>query len=188
MNHERIRTNKFNLRNYLYFLSAITFFSILLSFFLINADVFSAQNYSETSHESLNLVNRKRVEYDVPQLGWSEELANAAKEKAEDMIRDKYFEHFSSDGKSPWSFIEENNYNYISAGENLAIDFTDLNDAEVALENSQTHLLNIVNPKYREFGSYLTQGNIFGYESNIYVQMFGSRNKVIDRIFYNLDL
>lgn len=187
MNYERKRSNKFSAKNYIYFLATMVTFSILLSVLIVNADVFSAQTFEKTNHDTLNLVNLKRVKYDSPQLKWSDELAQAAQDKAEDMVAHKYFEHFSPEGKTPWSFIESNDYNYVSAGENLAIDFATLYDAEQALEASPTHLLNIVNPKYREFGSYMTEGNILGYESNIYVQMFGSRNKVVDRIFYNLN-
>lgn len=187
MYYERKRSNKFSVKNYIYFLATLVIFSILLSVLVVNADVFSAQTFQKTNHDTLDLVNLERIKYDSPQLKWSEELAKAAQDKAQDMVAHKYFEHFSPEGKSPWSFIESNDYNYISAGENLAIDFTTINDAEQALEASPTHLLNIVNPQYREFGAYMVEGDILGYNSKIYVQMFGSRNKVIDRIFYNLN-
>ena len=48
------------------------------------------------------------------------------------MSKNQYFSHNSPDGKTPWQFIKKEEYNYIIAGENLALNFTSSEAVEKA--------------------------------------------------------
>ena len=169
------------------FIVLISVFGFIVSLSYINGFVLSANKPKEGEHITLDLVNKTRGDQGVSSLIWNSKLADAALQKANSMVGEKYFDHASKNGKTPWDFMEENGYKYIYAGENLAIDFQDLQDAENALENSKTHMDNIVNPKFKEFGSAVVKGEIFDYESNIYVQMFGTQQLYLERILTDIN-
>jgi hypothetical protein len=100
-------------------------------------------------------------------------LQTAAQWKADDMIQKDYWEHFHN-GKSPWDWMKEADYDYIDAGENLAIDFTELEPMMTAWMNSRTHRDNILNSKYKEIGIGIGKGDFEGHQTIIVVQMFGN--------------
>jgi uncharacterized protein YkwD len=125
--------------------------------------------------KDLSLVNAIREKNELIGLEWNERLAVAASEKAEDMVADSYFEHTAPDGVKAWNFILDAGYNYRYAGENLAIDFENINKAEQAWENSPTHLKNILGIQYSEFGFGEANGEINGKDTTVYVQLFGDK-------------
>jgi len=92
----------------------------------------------------LELVNELRATNGLGALNWNDNLSSAAKLKADDMVSNNYFEHTSPTGRNAWDFLLSSGYNYKFAGENLAIDFTNITDAQKAWENSPTHLKNIL--------------------------------------------
>ncbi len=123
----------------------------------------------------LELVNELRATNGLGALNWNDNLSSAAKLKADDMVSNNYFEHTSPTGRNAWDFLLSSGYNYKFAGENLAIDFTNITDAQKAWENSPTHLKNILSADYSDFGLAETEGNIAGRETHIYVQLFGAK-------------
>ena len=102
-------------------------------------------------------------------------MQKAAEEKAQDMIDNNYFAHISPQGKSPWDWINKNNYNYRYAGENLAIGFANAKEQQQAWMDSPTHKKNILNKNYDETGVAVKQGVIDGHEAIVVVQMFGKQ-------------
>ena len=48
------------------------------------------------------------------------------------MLEHNYWAHVSPDGVEPWQFIQQQNYFYLSAGENLARDFISEKDLVAA--------------------------------------------------------
>ncbi len=68
--------------------------------------------------------------------------------------------------------MEHNRY----AGENLARDFSNASDAINAWMNSPTHKENILNPKYREIGVGVVEGDLAGSDTTIIVQFFGTKS------------
>src|ERR1035437_52496 len=85
-------------------------------------------------------------------------LDKAAQAAAEDMAAKGYFAHVSPDGKSPWYWLDSVGYHYSYAGENLAVDFTDSSEVEVAWMNSPTHRANIEKPQYTKVGIGVANG------------------------------
>ncbi len=110
-------------------------------------------------------------------LAYSPVLEAAALNKADDMIAKGYFAHNSPDGKQPWDWIREAGYEYVYAGENLAINFADSIDVYQAWMNSPGHRANILNQHYTEIGIGARKTYVDGRESIIVVQMFGSPTK-----------
>lgn len=126
----------------------------------------------------IELTNEKREEFGLPPLKENELLTKAAQEKAEDMIRNKYFSHNNPYGIAPWNWIEKNGYHYYYAGENLAMNFFDGKDVVEAWLNSSSHRENILNKNYKDTGVAVAYGDITneGQNKAIVVQMFGSKN------------
>lgn len=123
----------------------------------------------------IKLANEARKAVNVAILKKNDVLQKAAEEKAQDMINNNYFAHVSPQGKSPWDWIDKNNYDYKYAGENLAINFTNAEDQQKAWMNSPTHKKNILNEKYDETGVAVKRGVIDGHEAIVVVQMFGKQ-------------
>ena len=123
----------------------------------------------------IKLVNDARKVAHVAVLEKNDMLQKAAEEKAQDMIDNNYFAHISPQGKSPWDWINKNNYDYRYAGENLAINFTNAEEQQKAWMESPTHKKNILNANYNETGVAVKRGVIDGHETIVVVQMFGKK-------------
>src|SRR4029078_3041745 len=119
-------------------------------------------------------TNTSRNSYGLSTLTYNDELAKAAQTKANDMLAKGYFAHNTPDGKTPWDFIQAQHYNYIMAGENLAVNFTEAENVEDAWMNSPGHKANILNKNCEEIGIGISQGNFQGHNAIFVVQMFGT--------------
>ncbi len=106
-------------------------------------------------------------------------LSQAAYLKAEDMIEKGYFAHYSPEGTTPWYWLEKSGYNYSSAGENLAIGFSESEQVHIAWMNSSSHKKNILNPNYQEIGIAVLRGNFQGSQTALVVQYFGNPKTAI---------
>lgn len=146
--------------------------ALLHSAALTTTDLLSAI-YPAVLHE---LANYDRGDNGVTQrLVWSTTLAHAAELKARDMIEKGYFAHNSPEGKSPWHWFDSVGYDFLHAGENLAIDFVDSGDVNRAWMESTGHRKNILNENFNEIGIATATGVLNGRETTIVVQMFGAR-------------
>jgi hypothetical protein len=99
-------------------------------------------------------------------------LDKAATMKATDMATKGYFAHVSPEGKKPWNWLQEVEYKYQYAGENLAVNFKDSEDVTVAWMNSPTHKANIVKAQYTEIGTGVATGTYNGVKSVYVAQVF----------------
>ncbi|HET8991664.1 MAG TPA: CAP domain-containing protein [Candidatus Saccharimonadales bacterium] len=121
-------------------------------------------NFSNTS--LLTLTNLDRENNHEPDLTLTSLLDSAAQAKAEDMVKNNYWSHVSSSGKTPQSFIVASGYQYSVAGENLAYGFNSAVAVNQAWMNSQDHRANILDAAYTNVGfgiaespNYLGQGS-----------------------------
>jgi hypothetical protein len=130
-----------------------------------------------TIEKVIDLTNISRGESGENVLKANLKLSQAAEEKAEDMIANNYFAHTSPAGKTPWSWIQKEGYDYVYAGENLAMDFQTAEKMENAWMTSPTHRANILNQNYQEIGAAVKEGIINGHETILAVVMFGSGDK-----------
>jgi hypothetical protein len=125
--------------------------------------------------EVVKLTNQRRAEAGLPSLSLNETLSSAAFAKGADMINRDYWAHTAPDGKEPWAFFSSAGYRYRYAGENLARDFSSASSAVDAWMASPTHRDNILNPKYKEIGIGIIDGDLAGSETTLIVQFFGAR-------------
>jgi hypothetical protein len=129
-----------------------------------------------TPEKVVELVNRDRVEEGLAALAVSDELSRAARAKAEDMARERYFAHTSPTGATPWQWIDRSGYAYRYAGENLAIRFVDAEEQQQAWMGSPRHRENILSPKYEDIGVAVKEAAVEdGGPAFVVVQMFGLR-------------
>lgn len=124
--------------------------------------------------EVVRLTNLKRAEAGLPALTLNQTLSNAAYAKGVDMINKDYWAHTAPDGTEPWAFFNSLGYKYRYAGENLARDFSNPGSAVDAWMASPSHKDNILNPKYKEIGVGVVEGDLAGSDTTIVVQFFGT--------------
>ena len=122
----------------------------------------------------VDLTNETRNDVSLGTLTRSATLDRAAQLKAENMAKNGYFAHYAPDGTSPWYWFDVAGYNYIHAGENLAVHFTDSDEVVDAWMNSPTHRDNILNGNYTEIGVGTAKGEYQGFETVFVVQLFGT--------------
>jgi hypothetical protein len=133
-----------------------------------------AQASEITSSTVIELANAARQEGGLAALKPNSLLSSAAQAKANDMLAKQYFAHNTPDGKTPWDFIKAVGYSYVTAGENLAIDFTEAESIQTAWMNSPGHRANIMNSSFQEIGIGISKGMYNGHQTTIVVQMFGT--------------
>lgn len=142
-------------------LSTFTFAFNVLAAGIVPADV-------------MTLANSARTKMGLLPLSENNKLSEAARSKANDMIKNDYFAHVSPTGVEPWYWIKQSGYQYQSAGENLAINYTNAKDQQEAWMKSETHRANILNTHYRDIGVAVASGKIAGKESTVTVEYFGT--------------
>ena len=111
------------------------------------------------------LTNQERESQQLSTLTVSPLLNKAAEMKAQDMASKGYFAHVSPEGKTPWYWLLQVGYDYVYAGENLAVDFSDSKDVTNAWMESPTHKENIVKENYTEVGTGVARGIFEGRET-----------------------
>lgn len=122
----------------------------------------------------IDMTNQVRQEANLKPLEPNHKLTQAAYRKAYDILNHGYFAHTNPSGKPFYQWVEEENYNYLYAGENLAIDFTTNEGVLGAWLQSPSHRANIINPNYNEIGLVTLRGSWQDHETTVVVQMFGS--------------
>jgi len=152
---------------------------VLLSFTLANVQSFlwTASDWMISTvlpAVIVDLTNDERSELTLGQLQRSTSLDAAATLKAQHMAEREYFAHFSPTGVSPWFWFAEVDYNFVHAGENLAIHFTDSDGVVKAWMESPAHRANIVNGNYSEIGVGTAEGEFEGFKTVYVVQLFGT--------------
>lgn len=131
------------------------------------------------SQEIYDLINVDRAGSKLNGLTMNDKLNKAARAKADDMVNNNYFAHKSPNGRMPWDWINRNEYAYLYAGENLAMNFTTADSAHQALMLSESHKKNILNSRYSDIGIAVAQGVVNGKKTNILVELFGSAKSAV---------
>ena len=122
----------------------------------------------------VELTNEERIDESLIKLKHSDILTRAANLKAADMAENEYFAHYSPNGVSPWYWFDTVSYDFIHAGENLAVHFTESADVMEGWMNSPAHKENILNGNFTEIGIGTATGEYDGYPTVFVVQLFGS--------------
>jgi len=161
-------------------LSLVTVFIFFVG--VINVEILKNTNLLSAviSRTVVALTNTNRVQGALPDLVVNPVLERVAQEKANDMAAKGYFAHTSPDGLAPWHWFKSAGYNFMYAGENLAVNFTDSEAVDTAWMNSPGHRANILNGKFTEIGVATAQGMYKGRETTFVVQMFGKPAPAVD--------
>jgi len=132
----------------------------VVSLFFLFPSLSSKINYIAAILPSVLIAhtNETRAQEALPTLVENPLLTAAAQLKANDMAARGYFAHVDPDGNQPWHYVQLAGYQYVSAGENLAVNFTDSRDVHRAWLNSPTHRANIVRPQFSEIGIATSRG------------------------------
>lgn len=105
-----------------------------------------------TEHSIVRVTNASRQEAGLPPLKISTDLEASADLKNSEMDALGYFDHFSPTGGSPWRFLDQANYDYEFAGENLGEGFTNVEELETAWMDSPKHRENILDSRFTDIG------------------------------------
>jgi uncharacterized protein YkwD len=124
---------------------------------------------------SLDLVNKERSANNLKPLNWNEDLVKSASDKLDDMFANQYFDHISKDGTTAWKFVLAEGYDYKYAGENLGIDYRNVDEVFDAWKKSPTHYENIMSDKFNEYGFAQKEGVYEGTNTIMFVQIFASK-------------
>lgn len=126
----------------------------------------------------VDLTNQNREEFGLRNLKQSPLLQKAAQLKAEDMASKGYFSHTSPEGITPWHWFDLVGYDFVYAGENLAVNFLDSYDINRAWMSSSKHKKNIINANFSEIGIGVASGYYKGRESIFVAQFFGTPKSI----------
>lgn len=119
----------------------------------------------------LEITNKQRSK----PLVLSQKLSNSAEAKCKDMVKNDYWDHNDKQGREPWYFMDQVDYSYEYAGENLAYGFRTESDTITGWMNSEGHRKNILDVNFTEVGfGTCVSGNYIGQgKQYIVVQHFG---------------
>lgn len=128
----------------------------------------------EQSRKIIALTNEIRAQNGLEPLKENPRLDDAASLKAENMLLEQYFSHYSPTNQGLASWLGKINYNYLFAGENLAMGFADAADVVNGWVRSKTHYANIIDPDFKEIGVGMSSGLFQGTDTTLVAQFFGS--------------
>ncbi len=118
--------------------------------------------------ELLEKMNEARQHEGLPVLTPDADLERVAQVRADDLVKNGYFAHYSSDGRSAFSELAARGITYRLAGENLARnnypEAKTVAEASSALMASPGHRANILEPRFAKAGVVAVRtGSMFVY-------------------------
>lgn len=147
--------------------------SLVLSPFGFGTISYRAYLATLTEQLILGEVNPHRTNIGVTPLRAHPLLAQAAQQKAEDMLSRQYFAHIGPEGELPWTWLDRAGYAYAAGGENLAIDFSDTSALVSAWLASPSHAKNIENGIFTDIGIGIVDGIFEGRTTSMVVMFLG---------------
>jgi hypothetical protein len=157
--------------------TGLSLFILLIGIFLFPQTAFQAEI---TEQKIIDLTNEQRQKYNAPTLKTNNKLQKAALDKANTIIAEQTFEH--TIGNKDFTFwIKKNDYEYDKVGENLAIDFLESDQVVQGWMDSPSHRKNLLDPRYREAGIAIIEGEYKGVVTTLVVQILGDPQKNDDQ-------
>ncbi len=123
----------------------------------------------------IQLVNQEREDNGLAPLSENHLLNQSAGLKVDDMFARQYFSHDAPSGEKVSDLIDQTGYQFILAGENLALgNFKDSQALVSAWMDSPGHRANILNPGYRAIGIAVKQSDFDNNLTWLAVQHFAT--------------
>jgi hypothetical protein len=162
--------------------SAVLSCKILATIAVMQLGLFVVQKPRQVSAMSagsvIAVVNEFRSQNGLAPVSYNGTLTTSASMKANDMFAKNYWGHYSPDGLGPAYFIGAAGYGYITAGENLAKDFSSERSVVNAWMGSASHRANILNPNFQHIGVVAVGGVLNGVSTTVVVAHFGQTTAV----------
>lgn len=99
-----------------------------------------------------DLTNVIRNRFDQSALAYDEQVSKVALAHSKDMFDHQYFSHYSEDGSGLKERLAEGEVHYLSAGENIAAQYTDAPAAMEGWLNSEGHREALLYEEYTHLG------------------------------------
>ena len=131
------------------------------------------------SRKIVSLTNDVRKNLKVALLKESFPLNQAAYNKAGDMLLNQYFSHTGPGGKTLAEWLKETRYNFMVAGENLAMGFSSPEDVVNGWTRSRTHYQNMIDPDFTEIGVGMASGLYNKVDTILVAQYFAAPRKKV---------
>jgi uncharacterized protein YkwD len=143
-----------------------------------------------TTNNIIWFTNYYRVHNGLAPLSVSSTLNRSSNDKLQDMFRYQYFEHTRPGSNRTFDiFFDQENYNFIKIGENLALgDFKTSKQVVDAWMASSEHRKNILDPLYTNIGVALSYGVIDNSPTYLFVQHFGKPRSDCPAVSSSLDI
>lgn len=146
-------------------------------FILIFLFIFSITSFSSDKSEKkdiIKMVNKVRIEKNLPVLKENKKLNILADKKAKIMAKENNLSHTAGGYNSFSDLVKEANIEYLAVGENIARNWKTPDDVMKAWLNSSGHRANILNKKFTQIGV----GKAINSKGDIYwVQLFIKEKK-----------
>ncbi len=154
---------------------------LLLAFALLSLNMCFSQTGTIDAKDLLDLTNIQRAkdckcagkkQKTVGFLTWNNNLAAAAQEQAEYLIKKRSISHKGAHGSTPASRAKKHGYRWSYVGENIAKGQESPEEVMKSWMNSPGHCRNIMSENYTEFGAAVVlakNGQL------IWVQVFGNK-------------
>lgn len=114
---------------------------------------------SSLEAQVVTLVNQQRAAYGLGALTLNGKLSDGARLKAQDLQKNRYFDHNSPTYGSPFDMMRSLGISYGSAGENIAMGFSSAEAVVNAWMNSPSHRANILDARFTQMGvGYVSNG------------------------------
>ncbi|MFH1427843.1 MAG: CAP domain-containing protein [Patescibacteria group bacterium] len=126
------------------------------------------------------LVNELREEKGMAGLAVEEKLEKSAGLKVNDMLDGQYFSHENTNGQDFSYFLDQVDYNYSVAGENLAMGFVDAEAVMDAWIKSPLHYQNLIDPEFADMGVDMQSGVFKKYNTVFIAHHFGK--EYVDKV------
>ena len=127
-----------------------------------------AGQLSSEEQQLLTLINNERAKNGIGALKADMDLMKVARTKADDMVANNYFSHYSPTYGSPFDMMRQFGITFKAAAENIAGNST-VQGAVTAWMASSGHRTNILNGTYNYTGIGISKSNKYGY---LLVQQF----------------
>lgn len=124
------------------------------------------------ARQIVELTNAERRKAGLPAFKEQAQLAAAAMKHAEDMARNKYFDHKDREGGMPWDRVLAEGYRYRACAENIAKGAKAPRHVVAMWMKSPGHRKNILGD-FTEIGVGFARGGKKG-ETRYWVQVFGT--------------
>jgi len=133
---------------------------------------------SEITRDSvLASMNAYRAEKGLPALRFDARLQKAADDRMRDMEEQEYWAHEAPDGRSPFTWVRAERYDFEFAGENLACGFETTELLVSSWMESPGHRDNILSPLYADCAIAIIDGSTRGRAAGkSIVVMFGRQH------------